>query len=243
MFVEIALTHGLADHLPELLNRADAVDDPDTAIFYSITSAQPGLAGVHLGNELIKQVVDALRHENDHLKTFATLSPLPGFRAWFVTQVEQGALDARGGGGARSRRRRDRRAHRPHVDRRPDARRAGATGAAVRSARATSAPCATAGRSTRSRTSTCRTARRSNASTGWRTRRRTASRSRSGSWSTTATTGRRSPANAGAYLADGCDQHLVAGAQPGQDHQAVGSSRVTGSGGPGWFRTDPSRMT
>ncbi len=94
VFVEIALTHGLADNLPELLNRSDAVDDPDTAIFYSITSAQPGLAGVHLGNELIKQVVDALRHENDHLKTFATLSPLPGFRAWFVDQVDQGALTA-----------------------------------------------------------------------------------------------------------------------------------------------------
>jgi malonyl-CoA decarboxylase len=92
VFVEIALTHGLAEHLPELLNRADAVDDPDTAIFYSITSAQPGLAGVHLGNELIKQVVDALRQENDHLKTFATLSPLPGFRAWLVEQVEHGAL-------------------------------------------------------------------------------------------------------------------------------------------------------
>jgi malonyl-CoA decarboxylase len=92
VFVEIALTHGLADHLPELLNRADSVDDPDTAIFYSITSAQPGLAGVHLGNELIKQVVDALRHENDHLKTFATLSPLPGFRSWLVAQVEQHSL-------------------------------------------------------------------------------------------------------------------------------------------------------
>jgi malonyl-CoA decarboxylase len=92
VFVEIALTHGLADNLPELLNRADTVDDPDTAIFYSITSAQPGLAGVHLGNELIKQVVDALRHENDHLKTFATLSPLPGFRAWLVAQVDDHAL-------------------------------------------------------------------------------------------------------------------------------------------------------
>jgi malonyl-CoA decarboxylase len=88
VFVEIALTHGLADNLPELLNRADSVDDPDTAIFYSITSAQPGLAGVHLGNELIKQVVDALRHENDHLKTFATLSPLPGFRRWLLDQID-----------------------------------------------------------------------------------------------------------------------------------------------------------
>jgi malonyl-CoA decarboxylase len=92
VFVEIALTHGLADSLPELLNRADAVDDPDTAIFYSITSAQPGLAGVHLGNELIKQVVDALRLENDHLKTFATLSPLPGFREWLLAQIDASEL-------------------------------------------------------------------------------------------------------------------------------------------------------
>jgi len=94
VFVEIALMQGLADNLPELLNRADVVDDPDTAIFYSITSAQPGLAGVHLGNELIKQVVDALRHENDHLKTFATLSPLPGFRAWLLTELDERGLSA-----------------------------------------------------------------------------------------------------------------------------------------------------
>jgi len=92
VFVEIALTHGLADNLPELLNRDVAIDDADTAIFYSITSAQPGLAGVHLGNELIKQVVDELRHEADHVRTFATLSPLPGFRAWLVGQLEAGAL-------------------------------------------------------------------------------------------------------------------------------------------------------
>jgi malonyl-CoA decarboxylase len=92
VFVEIALTHGLADNLPELLHRSEVVDDPDTAIFYSITSPQPGLAGVHLGNELIKQVVDALRHENDHLKNFATLSPLPGFRRWLVAQLEGDAL-------------------------------------------------------------------------------------------------------------------------------------------------------
>ncbi|HEX5586724.1 MAG TPA: malonyl-CoA decarboxylase family protein, partial [Acidimicrobiia bacterium] len=91
VFVEVALTRGLADNLPHLLEREEAVDDPDTAIFYSITSAQPGLAGVHLGNELIKQVVDHLRHDHDELKTFATLSPLPGFRAWLLEQ-----FDARG---------------------------------------------------------------------------------------------------------------------------------------------------
>jgi malonyl-CoA decarboxylase len=92
VFVEVALTQGLADQLPVLLERSDAVNDPDTAIFYSITSAQPGLAGVHLGNELIKQVVDALRHENDHVKHFATLSPMPGFRGWLADQLDRSAL-------------------------------------------------------------------------------------------------------------------------------------------------------
>ncbi len=92
VFVEVALTHGLADNLPHLLEREDTVDDPDTAIFYSITSAQPGLAGVHLGNELIKQVVDELRRTDDDLKTFATLSPLPGFRSWLRSEVKAGEL-------------------------------------------------------------------------------------------------------------------------------------------------------
>jgi malonyl-CoA decarboxylase len=92
VFVEVALTHGLADNLPELLNRAQPVDNADTAIFYSITSAQPGLAGVHLGNELIKQVVDALRHDDERLEASATLSPLPGFRQWLVAQVGEDAL-------------------------------------------------------------------------------------------------------------------------------------------------------
>ena len=88
VFVEVALTHGLADDLPQLLERQAAVDGADTAIFYSITSPQPGLAGVHLGNELIKQVVDELRRDVDDVRTFATLSPLPAFRSWLVEQVE-----------------------------------------------------------------------------------------------------------------------------------------------------------
>jgi malonyl-CoA decarboxylase len=94
VFVEVALTKGLADNLQHLLEREVAVDDPDTAIFYSITSAQPGLAGVHLGNELIKQVVDELWRTVDDVRTFATLSPLPGFRAWFMAQIDGGELTA-----------------------------------------------------------------------------------------------------------------------------------------------------
>ncbi len=54
----------------------------DTAIFYSINNAQRGLDGISFGNFLIKRVVDQLTHEFPHMKTFATLSPIPGFVPW-----------------------------------------------------------------------------------------------------------------------------------------------------------------
>src|SRR5262249_51863375 len=61
---------------------ADLRFKPDAAIFYSINNCQPGLAGVSFGNFLIKQVTDSLAEEMPALKTYATLSPLPGFRQW-----------------------------------------------------------------------------------------------------------------------------------------------------------------
>jgi malonyl-CoA decarboxylase len=93
-FVEVALNHGLATDLVNLLEREAPVERPDTAIFYAITSAQPGLAGIHLGNELVKQVVDELRRADDHLERFATLSPLPLFSSWLLQQVSDGMLTA-----------------------------------------------------------------------------------------------------------------------------------------------------
>ena len=54
----------------------------DTAIFYSISNCQAGLAGISFGNFLIKRVVEELSGEFRNLKTFATLSPIPGFRRW-----------------------------------------------------------------------------------------------------------------------------------------------------------------
>jgi len=58
------------------------IDNPSTAIFYSISSAQKGLTGVSLGNFLIKRVVDELKKECPSLTNFATLSPVPGFSTW-----------------------------------------------------------------------------------------------------------------------------------------------------------------
>ena len=93
VFVEIALTIGIATELQPLLDaRAPDVelDRADTAVFYSISNCQPGLAGVNLGTALIKQVVEALRLDLPQLHRFVTLSPIPGFRPWVEQLLSDG---------------------------------------------------------------------------------------------------------------------------------------------------------
>jgi malonyl-CoA decarboxylase len=85
IFIEIALTRGMSARVQPLLDPDAPVVDPkraNCAIFYSITNCQEGLRGVSFGNFLIKQVVTDLGRECPHVKTFATLSPVPGFRNW-----------------------------------------------------------------------------------------------------------------------------------------------------------------
>jgi malonyl-CoA decarboxylase len=53
-------------------------------VFYSISNCQPGLRGVSLGNFLIKRVAEQLKQELPQLKTFCTLSPIPGFMGWLA---------------------------------------------------------------------------------------------------------------------------------------------------------------
>ncbi len=84
IFVEVALTEGMAASIQRVLTTPpEAIDESiDTAIFYSITNCQRGLAGISFGNFLIKQVTQRLQTELPQLATFATLSPIPGFRRW-----------------------------------------------------------------------------------------------------------------------------------------------------------------
>lgn len=96
IFVEVALVNGLASQIQVLLDVKAPVldpDDADTAIFYSISNTQQGLAGISFGNFLIKQVVDRLRHEQPNLKRFSTLSPLPGFMGWLKQSLKNKELD------------------------------------------------------------------------------------------------------------------------------------------------------
>jgi malonyl-CoA decarboxylase len=94
IFVEVALVKGLAGDVQALLDENAPLGDPraaDTAIFYSITNAQRGLAGISFGGFLIKRVVAELQGEFPNLKTFATLSPIPGFRKWLDRRFAEGA--------------------------------------------------------------------------------------------------------------------------------------------------------
>ncbi|WP_424984355.1 malonyl-CoA decarboxylase [Microbulbifer sp. S227A] len=85
IFVEVALTRGIASSVQTLLNgkrEIIAADEADTAVFYSISNCQDGLAGISFGNSLIKQVVADLSRELPGLRTFVTLSPIPGLSRW-----------------------------------------------------------------------------------------------------------------------------------------------------------------
>jgi malonyl-CoA decarboxylase len=86
IFVEVALTSDMPDSIQALLGEApkdgEAAAKPTTAVFYSISNCQEGLRGISFGNFLIKQVVEDLVKERASLKTFVTLSPVPGFAEW-----------------------------------------------------------------------------------------------------------------------------------------------------------------
>ena len=87
IFVEVALTHEISDAIAPLLNeppKAAAIEAPTTAVFYSISNCQDGLKSISFGNFLIKQVVEDLVRELPTLKTFVTLSPVPGFARWLA---------------------------------------------------------------------------------------------------------------------------------------------------------------
>lgn len=92
IFVEVALTEGIPTAVAPLLAQ-DRVAIPAsrarTAVFYSISNCQKGLAQVTFGNFLIKQVVEEIRRDVPRIDTFVTLSPVPGFRSWLRRNLDR----------------------------------------------------------------------------------------------------------------------------------------------------------
>ena len=92
IFVEVALTRAIPGSIAGILEQDRDKINPNAAsasVFYSISNCQLGLRGISFGNFLIKQVVAELQRELPSLKTFVTLSPVPGLRKWVQLAIEQ----------------------------------------------------------------------------------------------------------------------------------------------------------
>ncbi len=96
VFVEVALTTDIPDAIAPLLTderKPLRARDAKTAVFYSISNCQKGLSGISFGHFLIKQVVEELARELPHIDIFVTLSPIPGFRTWLSSLMDDGIAE------------------------------------------------------------------------------------------------------------------------------------------------------
>jgi malonyl-CoA decarboxylase len=95
IFVEVALLPEMPALIAPLIDKSATpltAEQFSVAAFYSISNCERGLRGVSLGNFLIKQVAEHLQRELPRLRTFCTLSPLPGFAAWLLSEPDLAAL-------------------------------------------------------------------------------------------------------------------------------------------------------
>lgn len=90
VFVEIALTDRMSRCAAAILDgsdRAQQPEQPQCAVFYSITNTQPGLAGLQLATHAIFLAIDRTAAHYPSCQQFCTLSPVPGFRAWLQVRL------------------------------------------------------------------------------------------------------------------------------------------------------------
>ena len=93
IFVEVALSDEIPEAISPLLADGRPPLDPrraTTAVFYSTSNCQDGLRGITFGHFLIKQVAEELKRDVPSLRTFVTLSPIPGFARWLRKEREAG---------------------------------------------------------------------------------------------------------------------------------------------------------
>lgn len=94
IFVEVALLPEIPTVITPLVDKkVETVDQPSqykVAAFYSISNCESGLRGVSMGNFLIKRVAEQLHAEFPGIKTFVTLSPIPGFMDWVTAGANLG---------------------------------------------------------------------------------------------------------------------------------------------------------
>ncbi|XP_051135743.1 uncharacterized protein LOC127254591 isoform X2 [Andrographis paniculata] len=89
IFIEVALLKNVAQTIQEVLWDHPPTPESEAAcaLFYSISSTQPGLSGINLGKFLVKRVIDVVRKDMPRISTFATLSPIPGYMHWLLPKL------------------------------------------------------------------------------------------------------------------------------------------------------------
>ncbi|KAI4371156.1 hypothetical protein MLD38_019422 [Melastoma candidum] len=89
IFIEVALLKSVAHSIQEVLWLDPPIHEAEAgcALFYSISSTQPGLTGINLGKFLIKRVITLVKREMPNISTFATLSPIPGYLQWLLSKL------------------------------------------------------------------------------------------------------------------------------------------------------------
>jgi malonyl-CoA decarboxylase len=95
IFVEVALLAEMPAAIAPLIDKASTPQSHErlrVAAFYGISNCEPGLRNVSLGNFLIKSVAEQLQRELPRIKSFCTLSPVPGFAAWLLGEPDFAAL-------------------------------------------------------------------------------------------------------------------------------------------------------
>ena len=94
IFVEVALLPEIPVAIMPLVDKKSApveqTNQYKVAAFYSISNCESGLRGVSMGNFLIKRVAEQLHAEFPGLKTFVTLSPIPGLMDWITAGAHLG---------------------------------------------------------------------------------------------------------------------------------------------------------
>jgi malonyl-CoA decarboxylase len=96
IFVEVALLPEIPVAIMPLVDKkstpVEQANQFKVAAFYSISNCESGLRGVSMGNFLIKRVAEQLHAEFPGLKTFVTLSPIPGLMEWITDGAHLGDL-------------------------------------------------------------------------------------------------------------------------------------------------------
>lgn len=96
IFVEVALLPEVPVAIMPLVDKKSTPNEQTNqfkvAAFYSISNCESGLRGVSMGNFLIKRVAEQLHAEFPGLKTFVTLSPIPGLMEWITSGAHLGDL-------------------------------------------------------------------------------------------------------------------------------------------------------